>query len=107
MAYKKDVDDPRESPGFELMELLARKGAVVDYNDPYIPVLPPTRRYSHLRTSSQELTAGYLRTRDCVLIVTDHSTYDWAWIAQHASLIIDTRNATKDVTAPRATIIRA
>jgi UDP-N-acetyl-D-glucosamine dehydrogenase len=107
MAYKKDVDDPRESPGFELMELLLQKGAVVDYNDPYIPTLPAMRRYPHLRMSSQDLSAEYLRTRDCVLIVTDHSDYDWDWIGQHAPLIVDTRNAMKDVTAPRATIIRA
>jgi UDP-N-acetyl-D-glucosamine dehydrogenase len=107
MAYKKDVDDPRESPGFELMELLLHKGAVVEYNDPHIPTLPSTRHYPHLRMSSQELTAEYLGTRDCVLIVTDHSAYDWNWIAQHSPLIVDTRNATKNVIAPRATIVRA
>ena len=107
MAYKKDVDDPRESPGFELMELLRHKGAVVQYNDPFIPTLPSMRHYPHLRMSSQELTAEYLRTRDCVLIATDHSTYDWNWIAQHAPLIVDTRNAMKDVIAPSATIVRA
>jgi UDP-N-acetyl-D-glucosamine dehydrogenase len=57
--------------------------------------------------SSQELTAEYPRTRDCVLIATDHSTYDWKWIAQQAPLGIDTCNAMKGVIAPRATIIRA
>ncbi len=107
MAYKKDVDDPRESPGFELMDLLLHKGAVVDYNDPHIPVLPAMRHYPHLQMSSQELTAEYLRSRDCVLIVTDHSAYNWSWIAEHAPLIVDTRNAMKDVIAPAATIIRA
>src|SRR5262249_40391444 len=107
MAYKKDVDDPREAPGFELMELLRHKGAVVHYNDPYIPVLPSMRHYPQLRMSSQELTAEYLQTRDCVLIATDHSSYDWNWIARHAPLIVDTRNAMKDVVAPSATIIRA
>ena len=107
MAYKKDVDDPRESPGFELMELLLRKGAVVEYNDPYIPTLPSMRHYPHLQMSSHELTEEYLRTRDCVLIVTDHSAYDWDWIARHAPLIIDTRNATKGVIAPNATIVPA
>ena len=61
MAYKKDVDDPRESPGFELMDLLLKKGAVVSYNDPHIPVLPPMRHYPHLRMASQELTPEYLR----------------------------------------------
>jgi UDP-N-acetyl-D-glucosamine dehydrogenase len=107
MAYKKDVDDPRESPGFELMDLLLRKGALVDYNDPHIPVLPTTRHYLHLQMTSQELTAEYLRARDCVLIVTDHSAYNWSWIAEHASLIVDTRNAMKDVIAPNARIVRA
>jgi UDP-N-acetyl-D-glucosamine dehydrogenase len=107
MAYKKDVDDPRESPGFELMDLLLHKGAMVDYNDPQIPVLPATRNYPHLQMTSRELTAEYLRSRDCVLIVTDHSAYNWSWIAEHALLIVDTRNAMKDVVAPAATIIRA
>ena len=59
------------------------------------------RHYPHLRMASQELTAEYLRSRDCVLIVTDHSAYDWAWIAQHAPLIVDTRNAMKDVVVPK------
>jgi UDP-N-acetyl-D-glucosamine dehydrogenase len=107
MAYKKNVDDPRESPGFELMERLLEKGAVVEYNDPYIPSLPTMRRYPHLRMASQELTADYLRSRDCVLIVTDHSAYNWTWIAEHASLIVDTRNAMRGVIAPRGTIVRA
>ena len=107
MAYKKDVDDPRESPGFELMDLLLKKGAVVQYNDPHIPVLPPMRHYPHLRMSSQELTAEYLESQDCVLIVTDHSAYDWAWIAEHAPLIVDTRNAMKGVANSRAVIVRA
>ena len=60
MAYKKDVDDPRESPGFELMDLLLGKGAIVQYNDPHIPSLPAMRRYPHLAMDSQELTAEFL-----------------------------------------------
>jgi UDP-N-acetyl-D-glucosamine dehydrogenase len=107
MAYKKDVDDPRESPGFELMEILTKKGAVVEYNDPHIPVLPSMRHYPHLRMSSQELTADYLLSLDCVLIVTDHSAYDWERIARHSPLIVDTRNALRNVTDPTATIIQA
>jgi UDP-N-acetyl-D-glucosamine dehydrogenase len=107
MAYKKDVDDPRESPGFELMDLLLKKGALVDYNDPHIPALPSTRHYPHLQMASKELTAEHLRSRDCVLIVTDHSAYNWTWIAEHAPLVIDTRNAMKDVVAPNARIVRA
>jgi UDP-N-acetyl-D-glucosamine dehydrogenase len=107
MAYKKDVDDPRESPGFELMDLLLGKGAIVQYNDPHIPLLPPMRHYPHLRMASQDLTPAYLASQDCVLVVTDHSAYDWPWIAEHAPLIIDTRNALKDVTGARARIVRA
>jgi UDP-N-acetyl-D-mannosaminuronate dehydrogenase len=107
MAYKRDVDDPREGPGFELMELLLEKGAEVEYNDPHIPALPAMRRYPGLRMTSRELTEEYLASRDCVLIVTDHSAYDWDWIARHAPLIVDTRNATRGVANPRATIVRA
>jgi UDP-N-acetyl-D-glucosamine dehydrogenase len=107
MAYKKDVDDPRESPGFELMDLLLQKGATVQYHDPHIPVLPSMRHYPHLKMRSQELSAEYLATQDCVLIVTDHSAYNWEWIGEHAKLIVDTRNAMRDVTRPRARIVRA
>ena len=108
MAYKKDVDDPRESPGFELMELLLEKGAMVSYNDPHIPELPPTRHYPHLQgMTSQELTAEYLQGQDCVVIVTDHSAYDWAWIVEQAPLVVDTRNATRGVTCHRDRIVPA
>ncbi|OJW05724.1 MAG: UDP-N-acetyl-D-glucosamine dehydrogenase [Planctomycetales bacterium 71-10] len=107
MAYKKDVDDPRESPGFELMELLLHKGAEVDYNDPHIPTLPPMRKYPNLRMSSRELTPEYLASRDCLLIATDHSAYDWPTIVAHAGLIVDTRNALKGVESGRAKIVRA
>jgi UDP-N-acetyl-D-glucosamine dehydrogenase len=107
MAYKKDVDDPRESPGFELMELLLKKGAAVSYNDPHIPTLPPMRRHPHLRMASQALTPQYLAEQDCVLIVTDHSAYDWPWIVEHAALVVDTRNATRGVEAHRDRIVRA
>ncbi len=107
MAYKKDVDDPRESPGFELMDLLLKKVAVVEYNDPHIPELPPMRRYPHLHMSSRELTEEYLGSMDCALIVTDHSAYDWDWIVRHSALVVDTRNATRAVSAMRERIVRA
>jgi len=97
MAYKKDVDDPRESPGFEIMDFLLRKGAQVEYNDPHIPRLPRMRNYPHLQMDSQELTPAYLQSRDCVLIVTDHSAYDWKHIVEHSQLVVDTRNATRQV----------
>jgi UDP-N-acetyl-D-glucosamine dehydrogenase len=107
MAYKRDVDDPRESPGFELMDLLIKKGAVIAYHDPYIPELPPMRRYPHLRQASQTLTAGLLAAQDAVVVVTDHSAYDWPWVVEHASLIIDTRNATRQVLTRRDRIVKA
>lgn len=107
MAYKKDVDDPRESPGFELMELLLDKGADVEYNDPHIPVLPKMRHYPELAMASRELTPEYVSSRDCILISTDHSAYDWTWIARHARLIVDSRNALRDVAESRARIVRA
>jgi UDP-N-acetyl-D-glucosamine dehydrogenase len=107
MAYKKDVDDPRESPGFELMELLLKKGAVVTYNDPHIPVLPRMRHYPDLRMSSQALTPDYLAAQDCVLIATDHSAYKWDWIVEHSALVVDTRNATKGVSKGREKIVKA
>ena len=107
MAYKKDVDDPRESPGFELMERLLKKGALVDYNDPHIPALPRMRRYPDLSMRSRELTEDYLRSRDCVVIVTDHSVYQWPWIVEHSRLVVDTRNATRGLPDFRDRIIRA
>ncbi len=108
MAYKKDVDDPRESPGFELMERLMGKGAVVEYNDPHIPILPAMRHYPGLEMSNKELTPDYLAEVDCAIVVTDHSAYDWEMIAEHTPLIVDTRNATRGV-ADRfgAKIVRA
>ena len=107
MAYKKDVDDPRESPGFELMDLLLHKGAELSYNDPHIPELPAMRHYPHLRMTSRPLTPEYLRSLDCVLIATDHSAYDWPWIVEHAHLVVDTRNATRGMAAHRDRIVRA
>jgi UDP-N-acetyl-D-glucosamine dehydrogenase len=108
MAYKRDVDDPRESPGFELMELLIEKGAEVTYNDPHIPKLPTMRRYPQLKQlESQPLSARYLAAQDCMLIATDHSVYDYEFIAQHAPLVLDTRNATRNVSLGREKIVKA
>jgi UDP-N-acetyl-D-glucosamine dehydrogenase len=107
MAYKKDVDDPRESPGFELMDLLLKQGAQVTYHDPYIRSLPPMRRFPQLRMDSEELTADYLKRQDCVLIATDHSALDYSWIVEQAALVIDTRNATRGVTKGCEKIVKA
>jgi UDP-N-acetyl-D-glucosamine dehydrogenase len=107
LAYKKDIDDPRESPSFRLMELLLAGGAKISYNDPYIPHLPAMRHYSMPSLQSQPLTPEYVSAQDCVLIATDHSAYDFDSIVQHARLVIDTRNATKHVTQGREKIVKA
>jgi UDP-N-acetyl-D-glucosamine dehydrogenase len=108
VAYKKDIDDPRESPSFELMKLLLQRGAVLTYNDPHVPELPKMRHYPDLPAmSSQALTAEYLAGNDCVVIATDHSAYDYEFIVKHAQLVVDTRNATKRVTVGREKIKKA
>jgi UDP-N-acetyl-D-glucosamine dehydrogenase len=104
MAYKKDVDDPRESPSFELMERLLELGADVSYNDPFIPKLPPMRKYHFNGLTSQALTPEYLGALDCVLVATDHSQYDWERIVRLARLVVDTRNATRGVKEHREKI---
>ncbi len=91
-AYKKNVDDMRESPSLKLIEILREKGAEVDYNDPYIPKLPPTRKYKY-DMSSVELTEENLNSYDLVVLSTDHDDYDYEFIYKHAKLILDTRNA--------------
>ena len=90
-AYKKNIDDDRESPSYKLMELLAERGAEIRYNDPHIPVLRPTRKYN-FGLSSTPLTEENLRQSDCVLIATNHDAYDYDFILRHASLIVDTKN---------------
>jgi UDP-N-acetyl-D-glucosamine dehydrogenase len=108
VAYKKDIDDPRESPSFELMELLLAGGATLTYNDPHVPVLPKMRHYRNLPAmTSSALTPEFLTGLDCALIATDHSVYDYELIVRHAPLIIDTRNATQNVTQFREKIRKA
>jgi len=106
IAYKKDIDDLRESPALEIIELLGAMGAVVLYNDPYIPSTPKTRRHD-LGLKSQELTPQLLRSVDCVLITTDHSVYDWEMICSNTSLIVDTRNATKGIASAKDKVWKA
>lgn len=107
MAYKRDVDDPRESPSFRLLELLNARGAVLSYNDPHIPHLPKMRHYDVAEMSSSELSEEYLAAQDCVLVATDHTAYDFDFIAKHSQLIVDTRNATSGVELAQATIVKA
>jgi UDP-N-acetyl-D-glucosamine dehydrogenase len=96
LAYKKDVDDIRESPSLKLIEILMGKGAHVDYNDPYIPKTRKMRMYD-LKKSSVPLTEKTLGNYDCVLIATDHSCYDYKFIVKNSLLVVDTRNATKGI----------
>ncbi len=107
VAYKKDVDDPRESPSFELIELLRARGAELTYNDPHIPMLPKMRHYDVPEMSSTELTPEFLAAQDCILIATDHSKYDYDFIVQHSKMVLDTRNATKHVSDGRERIFKA
>ena len=96
LAYKKDVDDQRESPSFELIDHLQELGAEVSYNDPYIPKVKETRKMP-LDLVSEELTPEFLKSCDCVLVSTDHSNYDWEFIVKHSPLVVDARNATVKV----------
>jgi len=107
VAYKKDVDDPRESPSFHLLDLLLERGVDFTYNDPHIPKLPKMRHHNVPAMESQELTPEYLAAQDCVLIATDHSAYDYDFIVKHSKMILDTRNATKNVTSGREKIFKA
>ena len=91
-AYKKDTDDPRESPGLEILEDLIHKGARVDYSDPHLARLPVVRRHS-IDLASVELTESALRQYDVVLLVTDHTRFPYELIFRSASLIVDSRNA--------------
>ena len=93
VAYKRDVNDIRESPALDIIGLLLQKDAEIAYNDPYVPRL----EYLNQEWQSQELNEELLAAQDCVLVLTDHSNYDWDFIAKNAKLIFDTRNATKEV----------
>jgi UDP-N-acetyl-D-glucosamine dehydrogenase len=94
VAYKKDIDDLRESPALTIIELLQKDGAVVSYNDPYFPFIGKGRKYDlHLKRAELKDLGQY----DCVLIVTDHSDYDYKQIVREAQLVVDTRNATRGI----------
>jgi len=106
-AYKKDVDDPRESPSFVLMEHLLARGAELTYNDPHVPKLPKMRHHNLPAMESQQLTPEFLASQDVILIATDHSAYDYGFIVKHSQFVLDTRNATKNVKDGREKIRKA
>jgi len=98
VAYKKDIDDLRESPALTIIELLQKEGAQVSYHDPYFPFIGKGRKYDlQMKRSALENLGEY----DCVVIVTDHSDYDYARIVSEARLVVDTRNATKGIKSPK------
>ena len=103
IAYKKNIDDVRESPAAELMEILREKGAEVEYSDPHVPVFPRMREHS-FDLSSRPLTAAVIASFDAVLIATNHDRFDYPLIKQHARLIVDTRGVFLE---PAAHIVKA
>ena len=108
VSYKKDVDDIRESPALELLEILAEKGALVEYHDPFIARLPKTRSHGGLAgLESVSLTPEIVAAYDAVLIVTDHSEVDYRMIVDHAQLVVDTRNATANIPGADGKVVKA
>ncbi|MBD9399632.1 UDP-N-acetyl-D-glucosamine 6-dehydrogenase [Pseudomonas sp. PDM11] len=103
IAYKKNVDDMRESPSVEIMELLEAKGCNVAYSDPHVPTFPKMREH-HFELSSETLTAENLASFDAVILATDHDKFDYELIRQHANLIVDSRGKYR---APATHIIKA
>jgi len=98
LAYKKDIDDLRESPSLTIIELLQKEGAQVSYNDPYFPTVGKGRKYDlQMKCTPLENLNQY----DCVLIVTDHSDYDYERIVRESQLVVDTRNATHGIRSPK------
>ena len=106
VAYKKDVDDARESPALAIMDLLQDKEAVILYHDPYIAALPPFRKYN-FKLKSSPLTKSLLQRIDAAVVVTDHSSIDYSWVVKHAPLVIDTRNVTKNMKRWKKKIVKA
>ena len=97
LAYKPDIDDPRESPAFEIIDLLIKRGAEVSYHDPHIPVAPKMRSWPNLPLlESAPLTAESLRTMDAAILVTNHSKVDYALVLDKGQLVIDTRGVYRD-----------
>lgn len=106
LAYKPDIDDVRESPSLELIELLKARGAKVDYNDPYVPQTHKMREYD-LKMKSVPLSPARIRQYDCILISTHHSCYDYQMIVDNAQLVVDTRNACASVKGAKHKVVKA
>lgn len=108
MAYKKNVEDMRETPTLKIFDILEERGAIVDYHDSWIPVVPSTREHpEYTGRKSVALTAQSLASYDAVVIVTDHDDVDYDMVVQNAKLVVDTRNATVNVKTSREKIVKA
>jgi nucleotide sugar dehydrogenase len=105
VAYKKDVDDLRESPSLKIMQLLQQRGAQLDYSDPYFPQMHKMRHYNFEHMKSVPISAATLGKYDAAIIATDHSSYDYNAIVDGSKLVVDTRNATRRVTRNRERIV--
>jgi UDP-N-acetyl-D-glucosamine dehydrogenase len=106
IAYKKDIDDMRESPAVRIIELLHERGAQVVYHDPYVPRVPRMRQH-HLDMVSVPLSDEALESADAVLVATDHSCIDYGHVVERARLVVDARNACRSVKAGREKIVKA
>ena len=102
LAYKKNVDDDRESVTFKVMEMLKSQGAEVDYNDPYIPTIKPRRDYKQF-VGKQSVSLEMLNSYDLTVILTDHSAYDYGNIVKKSNLVVDTRNAWGNIKSDKIT----
>jgi UDP-N-acetyl-D-glucosamine dehydrogenase len=102
VAYKRDIDDLRESPALDIIALLEERGATVEYHDPFVPSL----HHEGLDKVSIDLAEPVLEAVDCLVVVTDHSTIDYEFLAAHTPLIVDTRNALAAVAPSRAKVVR-
>ena len=104
LAYKKNVDDERESVTYKIIDLLQKQGAQVDYNDPFIPEIKPTREHEKLK-GKKSVPLNCLDSYDLTAILTDHSIYDYASIVKNSKIVVDTRNACQDIKSDK--IIKA
>jgi UDP-N-acetyl-D-glucosamine dehydrogenase len=106
VAYKPDVDDVRETPATHVIELLEKQGAKVGYHDPHVPVFPSMRKHQ-INLQSTPLTPANLKAADAVVVVTHHKAIDWEQVGEHARLVVDARNAMRNVRLPKARIVKA
>ena len=102
IAYKKDINDLRESPALDIFRLLEHKGAELCYNDPYISEFSEDA----INLASKELSETLLESMDCVVLVTNHSSYDYQWLVDHSRIFVDTRNVTKGVNDPKQVVVK-